>query len=132
MNRGIWIAGVIALGLVILFLARTTDNDREEPAAPPPLPVPSPSPQPGIRVESLQCPACAGYGYVTTTARTGMRREVCQFCGGKGGKVLRIPPGYVRCPDCDGFGRKLARDGFVVCARCSATGIVKAPFQPTE
>ena len=130
-NKVIWIAGLVALVLVIVFLARRTDDRREEG---PPLPVPRPSPEPGVKEERLQCPACQGFGYVMVPRPGGeTRKRICQFCGGKGGKILRIPPGHVQCPECQGFGKIEKGDsGSVVCPRCTGRGYIKAPFRPTS
>ena len=132
-NKGIWIAGVIALGLVFLLLTRSTNDDHEQ--TPSPVPTPVPAREPGVRQESLQCPACSGYGHVMVQGRTGMTRRICQFCFGKGGKVLRIPMGHVRCADCEGFGKR-PRPGdeasFILCGRCSGRGYIRAPFQPAS
>jgi DnaJ-class molecular chaperone len=133
MDKGIWIAGVIALAVVILLLMRSTNDHHEQ--TPPPVPAPAAQPEPGMREESLQCPVCNGYGHVMVQGRTGMTKRICQFCSGKGGKILRIPPGYVRCPDCEGFGKKPRPGGgasFILCGRCNGRGYVRAPFQPTS
>ncbi|NQT85092.1 hypothetical protein HQ563_18905 [bacterium] len=130
MTRAIWIVGLIGLAAMILFLATDTDDDKDEPA--PPTPLPLPERKPGFTVENLQCPVCEGYGYIMEEARTGARRRICQLCAGKGGKVLRIPPGNVRCPNCQGFGRTRTAKRYVVCLRCGGRGYVKQPFQPGE
>jgi len=134
MDKGIWIAGLIALAVVILLIARSTNDDQEE-APPPPVPMPAPRLKSGVREESLQCPVCSGYGHVMVQGRTGMTRRICQFCSGKGGKILRIPPGHVRCRDCEGFGKKPRPGGgasFTLCGRCGGRGYIKAPFQPSS
>lgn len=133
-NKGIWILGLIALGAIILLIARTTDDDRGGTPEPPPVPGGKPE-QPRLDANSvsIQCPVCQGYRYTMVPGRTGMRRRVCQFCGGKGGKVLTIPPGNVRCTDCEGFGRRRGQgDVFAICPRCNGRGFMKAPFQPSE
>lgn len=130
MTRAIWIAGLIGLALVILFLATRTNDDRG--FAPPPPPVSTPVPKPEENVERIQCPVCDGYGYVMEQTRAGPRRRVCLFCGGKGGKELRISPGNVKCPDCYGFGKMQTRGASsVVCPRCGGRGYIKTPFQPS-
>lgn len=131
MNNAIWIIGLIALGAVIFFLARSTDDGGNELQAPPPLPSPQPK-KPEFTVEQIQCPACDGYGYVMERTGTASRKRRCQLCAGKGGKVLRIPPGHVRCPDCQGFGRIQGPKRYLVCPRCNARGYIKEPFRPNQ
>lgn len=132
MEKGIWIAGVIALAVLILLLVRSTDDEKEG-SPPPPVPAPARQPESGVREESLQCPVCSGYGHVMVQGRTGMTRRICEFCSGQGGKILRIPPGHVRCPDCQGFGKLPGQRGgtsFVLCGRCNGRGFIRTPFQP--
>jgi len=131
MNKPIWIVGLIALGAVIFFLARSTDEGDNKSPSPPPLPSAQPK-KPELTVVNIRCPLCEGYGYVMTPGRTGMRRRVCQFCGGKGVKVLRIPPGHVICPDCQGFGRIQGPKRFLVCPRCSGRGYIREPFRTNQ
>lgn len=129
MNRAFSIVGLIALGAIIILLIREADDDTDEASPPPPVPSPT---QPAVRTESLQCPMCEGYSYIMVPGRTGPRRQVCQFCAGKGGKVLKIPPGHIRCPMCQGFGKTPTPQRYIVCARCNGRGYIKQPFQPTE
>ena len=130
MNRAFWIVGLIGLGVIIAILVREADDGHDESSPPPPRP--GPVAEPGIRTENIQCPVCEGYGYTMVQGRTGPRKQVCQFCGGKRGRVLRIPPGNVRCPTCQGFGKAMSGERYIVCPRCSGRGYIKAPFQPTE
>ena len=129
MNRGAWILGLIALVAIALFLTRKTDNEKTDRSPPPPSPSTT---QPAVRTERLQCPVCEGYGYTMVEGRTGPRKQVCQFCGGKRGRVLRIPQGNIRCPTCQGFGKAVSGERYIVCPRCSGRGYIKQPFQPTE
>lgn len=132
MEKGIWIIGVIALAALILLLVRSTDDEKDN-GLPPPVPAPAKETESGSREESLQCPVCNGYGHVMVQGPTGMTRRICEFCAGKGGKILRIPPGHVRCPDCQGFGKLSGQrggPGFVLCGRCSGRGYIRTPFQP--
>jgi hypothetical protein len=129
MSRAIWTIGLIGLAVVIFFIVRETGDRREE--TPPAPPVQRTVPKPEAGIERMQCPVCQGYGYILVPDRTGMRRQMCQFCGGKGGKELWIPPGNVKCPDCEGFGRmRVGATDSVICSRCGGRGYVKAPFQP--
>ena len=132
MEKGIWIVGVIGLAVLIFLVVRSTDDEKES-KPPPPVPAPARQPESGVREESLQCPMCSGYGHLIVPGRTGMTRRICEFCAGQGGKILRIPPGHVRCPDCQGFGKlpgQRGGTGFVLCGRCSGRGYIRTPFQP--
>lgn len=131
MTRAIWIVGLIALGAVILFLAITENEDEDEPAAPPPLPSPRPE-EPELTVVAIQCPVCEGYGFVMQETRRGPKRRICRFCDGKGRRVIRIPPGNVTCPHCQGFGRVQTPERYIICGRCAGHGYIRQPFQPTE
>ena len=94
MDKGIRIIGLIALVVVVFLFVRSTDDEKEE----------GPLPMPGVRQESIQCPACSGYRMIR--GKRPMTMRICQFCSGKGGKILRIPQGHVRCPTCGGIGKK--------------------------
>ncbi len=132
MDKGIWIAGGIALVVLILLVVQSTNDDQDR--TPPPVPAPPPRPESGVKQESLQCLVCKGYGNVMVPGTSGTSRRICPFCLGKGGRILRIPPGHVRCPDCGGFG-KIPRPGdeasFNLCGRCGGRGFIRAPFQPS-
>jgi ssDNA-binding Zn-finger/Zn-ribbon topoisomerase 1 len=130
MNRAAWIVGLLALGAMIFFLAKTANNDRREPLPPPPVP-PS-QPEPEFTEETIRCPDCEGYGYVMEETATRETKRKCQLCDGKGGKVLRIPTGNVRCPDCRGFGKVKRANRYLLCPRCRGRGYVREPFQPTR
>lgn len=124
--------GLIALAALIYLLATIGEDQKDEPRPVPPPVAPS-QPEPEAIVERIQCPVCLGYGYSVEQTRAGPRRRICQFCAGKGGKVLRIPPGNVKCPNCEGFGKiRTSAAASAMCLRCAGRGYIKAPFEPSS
>jgi len=102
--------------------------------------------EPQARVQKIACGECSGSGVIMGSSRLNQERSrerprPCPICGGKGYKVLQIPPGYEMCADCGGFGATMGSassdtSSFSLrptpCLRCAARGIVKAAFKPTE
>jgi hypothetical protein len=70
------------------------------------------APQPQVQVQQIQCSHCSGTGVVMEASSISDRQRPvpCPLCGGKGYKVLQIPPGYEICSDCNGFGAKIGSD----------------------
>jgi hypothetical protein len=93
----------------------------------------TPKSQPG-ELKKIICPLCHGEKSVTyiPPGRDLLHKEieVCPVCLGVGYRMLRVPPGYMPCPDCKGMGivylppvagQRVRSDN---CSRCGATGLV--------
>lgn len=101
--------------------------------------------RPQTTVTQVQCSECSGTGVIMTASSigegSGERPRPCPLCGGKGYKILRIPPGHQICADCGGFGASAGggrsdSSSFIskkdMCRRCAGRGIVKIPWAPPE
>ncbi len=126
------------------------------PTTPPPagtpgeVPATAPPAQPQTQVVTIQCSNCSGGGVVMGSSVLGGgdrgggtdRPRPCPICGGKGYKIMTIPPGYEICSDCGGFGATSGGGGRSdtsgltrtkqICPRCAGRGIIRSPWKPPE
>jgi hypothetical protein len=126
---GVWqYMANLSLEAHVAILQKQLAAARVKPAIPTPTPEPTVSPR-------IVCPACDGEKvivYDPTETDNPLKRKAkdCPVCLGNGYRMLTIPSGMKRCPDCQGMGLVYFRgrpgESFRAgnCVRCAARGYV--------